>query len=90
MPQPLHRVLASLAFVVWRIRQGETRGTGNDCRSRRNGSYAFHKINEYLMMFHNFVWPFIWLSWFPHTIAGRRYKPMATSQKNGDVWVAIA
>jgi hypothetical protein len=42
-------------------------------------------------MFHNFVLAFRLVELrFAHTIADRRYKPMATSQKNGDVCVAIA
>src|SRR6266567_1699255 len=46
MPQPLRRLLAFFALVVWWIGECEAGGTGEYCRSRRKSSGALNEINE--------------------------------------------
>jgi hypothetical protein len=46
VPQPLHRVLASLTLVIWRIGKRDTGGTHEYRRSRHNAGSAFHCIDE--------------------------------------------
>src|SRR5262249_35693528 len=46
VPQPLHRVLAALAVVVWRTGKSTTGVSEEDCRSCRHSGNAFREIDE--------------------------------------------
>ena len=46
VPQTLHRVLAFLALVIWRMSKCDTGGTDENRRSSHSGSRAFHYIDE--------------------------------------------
>jgi hypothetical protein len=50
----LHRVLAFLALVIWRMGECQTGGTDEYRRSRYNGSDAFQRIDKELSRFHDF------------------------------------
>jgi hypothetical protein len=82
VPQALHRTLAFLVLVVWWMSKRDTDRADEHRDRRQSSGGTLHYFDEQLSTFHNLIG-------FAGTIAVRRYKQMTTSQKNGDVSVAI-